>query len=413
MRFLPRCTTFAAMFVLFAADLLAPQADATSDTHHVAVSCWYWLNSTQKSQWPQDFKAMKRLGITDVVLVWGLDASAFATRTADSHEAIRAADTSGLGSYLFVWHARHNALPRTSEFAQRDAAGEQLFAFDAFNPRWRRTQWKHYLQTIARAYGKQQGFGGYVFDNSFAIGDIGAIDGAAPSADNDYISYGSVERRLFGKPLPMSPRDPAWAEWTGARQQWWAQWAADTHAAIRAVDPDTRHRIILEDGENTIDPDTESRVGLKLRNVVEHFDMMSAYWAPNYLSPDANDKLALGVTNYLQRMREAIGPDKELALSLRLSDGDTEDAPGHADRPTIAQMQMLIDAALSMGVRHIDLYGYRMGVYHLDGPGWRQYQPGKSSEYPLTGQIEGKFLVDRPELWPELTHYLLQIEHRP
>ena len=382
---------------------------AASSGRGVRVSAWYWLNSVPKTQWRADFANMKDLGFTDVVLVWGLDGAAFASRIPDSHEAIHAARDAGLGSYLFVWHARYSSLLHDPRFAQVDAGGHTLFAFDAFNPVWRNTQWKTYLQTLAREYGREPGMAGYVFDNSFAIGYVGAVDGPAPATQENYIAYGESERKLFGKPLPISPSDPLWGAWSTARQQWWADWARDTRDAIRSIDADSRHRIILEDGENTIDPEIEAHAGFDLQNVASYFDTMSAYWAPHYSDASAGSKLADDVKAYLTRMRAAVGAEKELSLSLRLSDDATEDAPGHADKPTLEQIKLAIDAALALGIQRIDLYGYRMGVYHLKNPGWSEYLPGTGPTYPLTGQIQGKFIVDRPEIWPGLKSYLAQI----
>ena len=389
--------------------LLCP-AFAASSPPPVRISVWYWLNSAPATQWQTDFKAIRSLGFTDVVLVWGLDATAFSTRIPDSHRALRAAHAAGLGGYLFVWHARHSALPHERRFEQVDAAGHALYAFDAFNPQWRGTQWKTYLQTLAREYGPEPALAGYVFDNSFAIGNIGSIDGPAPRPEDSYISYGDAERTAFARRLPISPQDPAWKDWTSARQQWWADWATDTRAAIRAIDPNPVHRIVLEDGENTIDPDTETRVGLNLGRVIPSFDTMSAYWAPSYSDPQADRQLESGIKDYLLRVRGTIGPHEDLALSLRLSESATEDLPGSVSRPTLEQIKRAIDTALAMGVRRIDLYGYRMGIYHLDGPGWLQYRPGSGKTYPLTGQITGKFLCDRPDLWPGLRAYLHQIQ---
>ncbi len=377
----------------------------------VRVSIWYWLNSAPKDQWPRDFKTMHELGFTDVLLVWGLDAAAFSLRKADSHEAIRAAQSAGLGSYLFIWHARHSSLPHQPSFQQMDPAGQALFAFDAFNPQWRATQWKEYLQILAKEYGPEPGLSGYVFDNSFAIGRIGTIDGPAPGPENNYISYNDAEKRLFGKQLPASPADSAWAEWTTARSQWWAAWAQDTKRYIRALDHNPHHEIVLEDGENVIDSDTLSRAGINIKTIIPSFDAMGAYWAPAYSDPNVDAKLADGVHDYLSRIRSAIGPDKKLILSLRLSEGDKEDTSGHATQPTLNQIQRAVDAALQMGVRQIDLYGFRIGVYHLDNTGWHQYQPGSGPAYPLTGQVEQKFICDRPELWDGLKSYLHSIEN--
>ncbi len=373
----------------------------------VRISAWYWLNSVPETQWPADFANMKQLGFTDVVLVWGMDGAAFSSRIHDSHQAIEAAYKAGLGSYLFIWHARYSSLPHDPRFEQVDAAGQTLYAFDTFNPQWRHTQWKQYLQSVALAYAHEPGLAGYVFDNSFAIGHVGKVDGDAPRQDANYISYGDAERGMFGSRLPLSPNDPAWAAWMRARQQWWADWAKDTRDAIRAIDPNMQHRVVLEDGQNTLDHDTETRAGLSLKEVAPSFDTMSAYLAPHYSDPGID--LAKDVKAYLTQMRIAIGPNEELSLSLRLSEDATEDSAAHADKPTLAQIRVAIDAALAMGVKRIDLYGYRMGVYHLEDPGWSQYLPGVAKTYPLTGQIEGKFLVDRPELWPGLREYLGKI----
>lgn len=383
---------------------------AASPSPRVRVSCWYWLNSTPKSHWAADFKAMKQLGLTDVVMVWGLDATAFSTRLTDSHQAIADADRAGLGSYLFVWHARHNAMHHEPRYQQVDAGGHVLYAFDTFNPRWRQGQWRDYLQSLAREYGKQKGLAGYIFDNCFAIGNIGAIDGEAPKPKDSYLAYGRFEQAQFGRHLPLGTDDPSWPAWTRMREQWWADWAEDTQKAIRSIDIDPGHKIILEDGDNTIDPDAQTRAGFKLRSVATHFDVMSAYLAPRYSSGSQDKELGVVTSTYLNKMRAAIPDGKELALSLRLSDGDTEDLPGHADKPTLDQITKCIDAALKLGVRNIDLYGYRMGVYHLDGPGWHKFQPGHGLTYPLTGEIKGKFLADRPELWVGLAEYLQRIQ---
>ncbi len=386
------------------------QVGASPARPQVRVSCWYWLNAEPKEEWARDFKAMKQLGMTDVVLVWGLDAAAFSTREADSHEAIRNARQAGLGSYLFVWHARHNALPHDPKYQQVDSAGEVLFAFDTFDPRWRKSQWTTYLEKLAREYAHDRGFAGYIFDNSFAIGNIKTIDGEEPQAASSYLSYGAEERFLFGKPLPVSENDPAWHEWTVAREKWWADWAADTQGAIRSVDHDRTHQIVLEDGDNTLDPIARAHAGFDLNSVMKHFDVMSAYLAPKYATSGDSQNLRQTTQQYLSRMRSAIGPRTELVLSLRLSDGDTEDLPGHAETPTVKQIKQCVDAALASGVHRIDLYGYRMGIYHLDGPGWKQYQPGHERRYPLTGEIRGKFLRDRPELRKDLRTYLLSVE---
>jgi hypothetical protein len=398
------------LVLLGTAALAAPPQQPPPGASPLRVSVWYWLNSVPKTRWAADFKAIHSLGFTDVVLVWGLDATAFSLRTSDSHQAIQEAKAAGLGSYLFTWHALHNSLLHRPQFEQVDAAGHTLFAFDAFNQQWRNTQWKTYLQKVAREYSAEPGFAGYIFDNSFAIGHIGAIDGQAPRAEDNYISYGAVEKKMFGRQPPASPDDPSWNTWTERRKQWWAAWALETKLAIRAVDGNPAHEIVLQDGERTIDPDTEARAGLDLSTVVTSFDGMSADWAPAYSDSAADAKLEAGIKEYLQHVRAAVGPNKKLTFSLRLSEDDKENVPGRVSKPTLDQIKRAINAALASGVRQIDVNGYRIGVSHLDGPGWNRYQPGSGPSYPLTGQIAGKFLCDRTELWNGLRVYLRSLK---
>lgn len=375
----------------------------------IRLSTWYWLNSAPKNEWGRDYQKIRALGFSDVLLVWGLDAAAFSFRIADSREAIRAAHAAGLGSYLFVWHARHNSLDHPAEFEQVDAAGHHLYAFDTFNPEWRHGPWTSYLQILARNYGPEPGFAGYVFDNSFAIGQIGSIDGPSPKPDESYLSYNSVEKKLWGPQLPQPKKGEKWQAWTRARETWWAQWASDTRDSIRAVDNNPAHEIVIEDGANAIDPDTVERAGVDFASVAKSFDSVGAYFAPAYSDGAAAAHLAQSVKEYLRSMQGAAGASK-IALSLRLSEGDKEDTPGSAAYPTLEQIEQITSAAISLGIRHIDMYGYRMGIYHLDAAGWQKYRPKPGLNYELTGEIKEKFLCDRKELWTGLRKYFGQLQ---
>ena len=376
---------------------------ASDSARRIRISTWYWLNSVPKSQWATDFKDMRALGCSDVLLVWGLDATAFSFRVTDSRQAIEQAHAAGLGSYLFIWHARHNSLDHRPNLEQVDAGGNHLFAFDTFNPEWRAGPWTTYLQTLARSYEAEPGLAGYVFDNSFAIGQIGGIDGPTPKPDENYLSFGAAEKLLFQRDLPRSAKDQSWGEWTRAREGWWADWARETAAVIRAIDTHREHEIFIEDGANAIDSDTAERAGVDFKRVAKEFDTVGAYFAPAYSANASGSQLAIDAREYLRRMQTAGG--SKIALSLRLSEGDKEDLPGPAAYPTLEQIRVVVDAALALGVRHIDLYGYSMGIYHLDKAGWERYRPRNDLGYPLTGQISQKFLCDRRELWPGLRTY--------
>ena len=133
---------------------LCCSAFAFAQPARVKISAWYWLNSAPKTDWQGDFTTMRNLGFTDVVLAWGIDVAAFRfpARIADTREAMRWAQRAGLGCYLVIWQPTANSLERRPEFEQVDSAGHHLFSFDVFNAQWRSTQWKQYLQDVAKAY---------------------------------------------------------------------------------------------------------------------------------------------------------------------------------------------------------------------------------------------------------------------
>ena len=68
----------------------------------IRISAWYWLNSAPKPEWARDFTQMSKMGFTDVLLCWGLDAAAFGlpNRSQDTLDAMRMAEKVGMGSYI-------------------------------------------------------------------------------------------------------------------------------------------------------------------------------------------------------------------------------------------------------------------------------------------------------------------------
>lgn len=157
----------------------------------VRISAWYWLNSAPKADWEGDFVTMKNLGFTDVLISWGLDTAGLITRKQDTTQAIRWAQKAGMGAYLIVWQPEANSLPRTPEFVHINAEGKAIDSMDVFNPKWRATDWKHYLQEIAKTYGHEPAMAGYVFDDSFSGGQA---------------SYGPYEEKVLERPCRESQR---------------------------------------------------------------------------------------------------------------------------------------------------------------------------------------------------------------
>ncbi|HYM10573.1 MAG TPA: hypothetical protein VEU62_07570 [Bryobacterales bacterium] len=348
----------------------------------VRVSAWYWLNSAAAPEWERDFRNMRDLGFTDAVLCWGLDAAAFSYRQKDTHRALDLCQRAGLGCYLMIWHPTHNSLPRRPEFQQRDIAGHLRFTFDVFNPRWRNSQWKAYLQEVAAQYKSDPALAGYVFDDSFGIGPIDHFGGAG----------GPASERV----LPGGEK----------RAGWWEDWARDTTRFLRAVDPDPQHEIYLEDEEHVLSERTREAVGVDFGRVAKHFDAVGAYTAVAWDSPGAGARVATHTREVLEKTRAAIGPDKKIIYTFWAANIAEERKPGPARFPTVDQIRQIADAALQFGIRHLDLYGYRIGDWVVSAEDWPLRRPGTGPTYPITGQFPGKFLYDRREVHAGLRAYL-------
>lgn len=381
------------MFALFLA-----AATLSAQTPKVRISAWYWLNSAPKTDWQGDFTTMKNLGFTDVLLCWGLDLAGAGTRIADTQEAIRLAHQAGMGAYIIVWQPHANSMDRRPEFMQVDSEGHTLTSFDVFNPQFRSTLWKSYLQKVARAYKNEPGFAGYVFDDSFGSGGTGIV------------SYGDYEKKAFGEPLPTKPGDPRWDEWVKAREGWWEDWARDTTSYIRAIDPNPSHQIYLEDSFPAIvSPKRMDKLGLDFGRVAKHFDAVGGYTTAAWNSdPGSGEKAAEMASKAITTVRKYIGPKKEIIYTFWVANPAEERKPGPAAYPTADQIKLIAQAALKLGIRHIDMYGYRIGEYRLEpGQTLEEMVPPDPKPYKLTGQFPQKFLWDRPEVHQELADYLL------
>jgi hypothetical protein len=366
-----------------------------ADAHKVPirVSAWYWLNSAPEAAWEGDFTTMKNLGFTDVLLCWGLDLAGIITRKTDTREAMRAANKAGLGVYLIVWQPQANSLKRNPQFVQIDANGKPLDSFDVFNPEWRSTQWKEYLQDIASTYGNEPAMSGYVFDDSFGGANV---------------SYGAYEEKTFGTPLPRKPTDARWDEWTKARQSWWEDWAKDTVKYIRAVDANPKHEIYLEDTIGSIkDPAQHANNGVSFAGVAQHFDAVGGYTMPRWSTdPGSNEKVSQLTKDSIQSVRKLVGPNKQIVYTFWSANIAEELNPGPAMYPTAAQIKAICEDALKRGITHLDMYGFRIGEFRATREEMARMMPAEPAPYVLTGQFPRKFLWDRPEIQTELGEYL-------
>lgn len=360
----------------------------------VQVSAWYWLNSAPKTDWQNDFAEMKRLGFTDVLMCWGVDLAGIATRKQDTLEAMKYAHAQGLGIYLIVWQPSANSLPRNPDFMQITAAGKVLETFDVFNRDWRNTEWKQYLQDVARTYRNVPGFRGYAFDDSFQ--------------GESFVSYGAWEKKTFGATLPKKPGDPRWDDWVKARSHWWEEWATDTVRFIRDVDPDPAHILYVEDFIGSLtDPEKPAHLGLDLGRVFKHFDAVGGYTMSRW-TDDAESSARVAQTNAeaIERVRKLVGPQKRIIFTFWLANQREERLPGPAKYPTTDEIIAICRTALSLGVRHLDMYGYRIGEYRASRQQMHDMVPPEPAPYRVTGQFPQKFLYDRPKVKDGLSPYL-------
>lgn len=359
----------------------------------IRISAWYWLNSAPKADWEGDFVTMKNLGFTDVLLSWGLDTAGLITRKGDTRQAMRWASKAGMGSYLIVWQPEANSLPRISEFVHINADGKVLDSFDVFNPVWRSTYWKNYLQEIAKTYGHEPGMAGYVFDDSFSGGNV---------------SYGSYEEKKFGAPLPRKPTDPRWKEWTKMRQDWWEDWAKDTMKYLRAVDPNQQHEIYLEDTSDRITNESRNSIaGVDFARVARHFDAVGGYTMPKWTSaPDSDQKVSELTKNSIGGVRRVVGDKKKIIYTFWSANVAEELSNAPAKYPTAAQIKSVCEDALKLGIRHLDMYGYRIGEYRATKAEMTRMMPPEPAPYIMTRQFPRKFMWDRPEIHSELGNYL-------
>jgi len=353
---------------------------------------------------------MAGLGFTHVNLCWGLDAAAWTLRVDDARSALAACRRAGLGAYLIAWHPSHNSLPRSAEYQQVDVMGRLRFAFNTFNSKWRETQWKQYLQTLAKLYAQEAAFAGYIFDDSFGVGPVKNIGGQQGPPAERIVSYSEDDRRRFGKTPPRQPSDPGWTDWTAARATWWEDWGRDTNRFIREVDSNPQHEVYLEDEQYVLSQTARDMTGVDFGRAAKPFDAVGAYTVAHWDGqPDAGQRAVQQTWSALEKTRAAIGPHQKIIYTFWVANIVELNRPEPAKYPTFEQIREICEAALKFGIRHLDMYGYRIGDFVVNAENWPAKRPPAKGPYPLTGQYPHKHLYDRPELHDKLRSYLREL----
>ncbi len=415
---------------------------ANETKENLRISTWYWLNSIEKEKWEQDFELIAKSGFTDLVLCWGLDGAGVATQKANTKFALDLCQKNNLKVYLFVWHPTHNSLPRQAEFQQVDSKGNLLFTFNLFHRKWRATIWKNYLQEVASTYHVHPAFAGYVFDDTFAIGPIGSFGG---SEDNrgDFVSYSAYDKENFREwlkekyqnldklnevwkekfedwqkiepPRVITEKNTSvWQDWTLARKSWLREWAEETVKFIREIDKNYAHEIYVEDlaqvlglkGVNSLEsfrPITlKDTFGLDFGDVTEPFDAVCGYTFFTWDSPEALDKAIVSTKEVLQATRKQVGNNKKIIHTFWASELDFN-KPLPLKYPNAEQIASIAKLAISLGIMHVDYYGFRIGDWRVNEEEWIKLRPGTSEKYPITKPMKDRFLCDRLEVLKALS----------
>jgi Beta-galactosidase len=418
------------------------------------ISAWYWLNSIEKEKWEQDFQSAAGAGFTDLILCWGLDSAAVLSQEENTRRALDLCKKHGLGAYLFVWHPTHNSLPRQARFQQVDNRGNRLFTFNLFHQGWRRTQWKTYLQEVAKAYKDHPALAGYLLDDTFQTGPVGSFGGAKSQVAGDFVSYSSYDFDQFRQwlrkkystlpklrsawashvrdwesvvpPREITPgNEAAWEDWCDARSEWLREWAGETARFIREVDSSSDHEIYLEDTQQVLGLEQRNSkdsfrpvtvrdtVGLRFGAVARYFDAVCGYTYFRWDTPDALAQALETTKRTLQSTRSQVGGRKKIIYTFWVSDADLN-KPLPLRYPDAQQIIAITKAALALGVRHVDYYAFRVGDARVDEGNWEKLRPGSGITYPLTKPLSGRHLCDRPEVLKALAerHRELKVKYR-
>ena len=293
-------------------------------------------------------------------------------------------------------------------------------------------------------------FAGYFFDDTFGIGPVGSFGGEPGKARGDFVSYSAHDiagfrrwlRNKYGALQKLEkawqqkfsdwesvepPREitienkTSWEDWCQARRQWLREWSVETVKFIRVVDKSFDHAICLEDGEyilgkprkikSSVRPVTmRDTLGMDFGFVAAPFEEFCAYSAYRWDVTDALETARENLTGTIQSA-SAHGTDrKKVACAFWVADVDTNKAK--LDLPSASQIISLAEAAITLGVRHVNYYAFRVGDWRVSEQDWPAARPGANLNYPVTKPLPGRYLCDKPDLLRELAERHRQLKEK-
>ena len=269
---------------------------------------WYQVNCGSEREWRDDFALMRDTGFEFMVL-WhmlaprspmdsGGDVRGIVTGRGQTLRALEEAGRAGLVAHLGVWHPYNmgNVAPR---HRLRWSSGRKLNAPDLFDRGWVRRSWLPYVRRAARSFGGHPAYGGLYLDDTFpSVAAHGPVYSSYSAAAEMRFRSWLAERHLTVGNLNMllrpreafssfaavrPPREPGenlalWAEWTEARASWCEEFMRETRAALRAVDPDPRHTLVMSDQDYHLRCNA-LQYGVDYRRLVRHLDAFEIYMA--------------------------------------------------------------------------------------------------------------------------------------
>jgi hypothetical protein len=175
-----------------------------------------------------------------------------------------------------------------------------------------------------------------------------------------------------------------------------------------------QHEIYLEDNVDSIfQPGVKDRIGLDFGKAAQAWDAVGAYTEPDWGLNANFGKTQIEFTRtVIEKVRAAVGPKKKIIYTFWAGDAKELRTPGPAVYPTASQIREVCEAALSVGIRHLDMYGYRIGDYLVTEKNWPQKRPAMKGPYQVTDPFPQKYLYDRTALHEELGIYLRSLQNR-
>lgn len=175
---------------------------------------------------------------------------------------------------------------------------------------------------------------------------------------------------------------------------------SDTVKFIRTIDPNPTHIFYVEDFIGSLtDPEKPARLGLDLGRVFQDFDAVAVtpclVGSRMPILPRASCKSTL-TQSKLCASSPARRRGSYLPFGQQMS--ERNDCPTPQNIPAADDSIAICRTALSLGIRHLDMYGYRIGEYCATRQQMHDLVPPEPAPYRVTGQFPQRFLYYRLEV---------------